>query len=303
MNTNTICTVSEIELKINNLFSTVNSNEDFPLVYQTAEELKNLCKRNVITDQEVHSYLKSNDASFLENSLIGHSLRKPYGYTGDFEFINKVYDKSITSIPQFQLWDKFIQSLACSTAVRNRRAYFSELVSSLFNDQEKFSILNLASGPARDLLDVYTQTEDSERLYTTCIDMDPEAIKFGKKVNAEYSNQIEFIGRNIFRFQTEEKFDLIWSAGLFDYFDDKTFIRLMKRIKQWIKPGGSIVIGNFNEDNNPSRWVMELFGDWYLHHRTEVQLTNLAIEAGFNRVSVSIGRENQNINLFLTIRA
>ena len=132
--------------------------------------------------------------------------------------------------------------------------------------------------------------------------MDPFAIQFGRDVTQKYAAQINFVQKNIFKFLTEEKYDLIWSAGLFDYFSDEIFIKLLRRFKSWGKPGSYIVIGNFNENYNPSRTTMELLGNWSLTHRTEAQLTDIAIKAGFNRAAISVGREEQNVNLFLTIR-
>ncbi len=44
---------------------------------------------------------------------------------------------------------------------------------------------------------------------------------------------------------------------------------------------------------------MELFGEWFLYHRTEEHLINLAEQAGFDKEKISIGRENEGVNLFL----
>ncbi len=132
--------------------------------------------------------------------------------------------------------------------------------------------------------------------------MDAEAIKHAKRLNKDYLKSIEFINKNIFRFNTDNKYDLIWSAGLFDYFDDKAFILLLSRFRKWLKPGGEIIIGNFNENHNPSRVFMELFGEWYLNHRTEEQLINLAIDAGFKKEKIKVEREPENVNLFLRIK-
>ena len=110
-----------------------------------------------------------------------------------------------------------------------------------------------------------------------------------------------FIHKNIFRFSTDEKFDIVWSAGLFDYFDDKTFVRLIKKFMGWTKPGGEIIIGNFGLQN-PSRNYMELIGDWFLQHRSEVTLTAMAVEAGIKQENIFIGKEQEGVNLFLHLK-
>jgi extracellular factor (EF) 3-hydroxypalmitic acid methyl ester biosynthesis protein len=91
------------------------------------------------------------------------------------------------------------------------------------------------------------------------------------------------------------------SFGLLDYFNDKAFILTLKKMKNWLKLNGEIIIGNFNENHNPSRDYMELFGEWFLNHRTEIKLKELAEKAGFKSENVRIGKEKENINLFLHI--
>lgn len=92
---------------------------------------------------------------------------------------------------------------------------------------------------------------------------------------------------------------MIWSGGLFDYFNDKVFIRLLKRYHTFLKEKGEIVIGNFSP-GNPSRNYMELM-EWHLNYRSEEQLLELAKECGFDMNLVSIGKEPLGVNLFLHI--
>jgi len=275
-----------IKMHIDNLISGVKSETDFPAVYEKLKPLKQLREENTITHSDIYDYLKSFSSDFISNTMLGHSLSQPYGYAGDFEIIDKMYNRWTSDNPQLKIWDEFIQNTHACQA----------------DGKKEYKILNLASGPARDLHDVYLKTDESDKIQTTCVDMDPFAIQFGHEVTKDYETQIDFVQKNIFRYTTEEKFDLIWSAGLFDYFDDKTFVRLLKKLGEWGRPGSYIVIGNFNEQYNPTRDVMELLADWHLNHRTEARLTDMAVEAGFSRAAISVGREEQNVNLFLTIR-
>ena len=73
-------------------------------------------------------------------------------------------------------------------------------------------------------------------------------------------------------------------------------------MKNWILPDGEIIIGNFNEANNPSRGYMEIFGEWFLHHRTEDDLRSLAEKAGFKDTQIKIGKEDEDVNLFLHLK-
>jgi len=131
--------------------------------------------------------------------------------------------------------------------------------------------------------------------------MDAHAIAYSKKMTSKHAGKINFILKNILRFDCEEKFDIIWSAGLFDYFNDAVFVRLLKRMKNWLQPNGRIVIGNFNQEYNPSRTYMEVMGEWFLEHRSEAHLLSLAEKAGYTNCTISVEREQENVNLFLNI--
>jgi len=160
----------------------------------------------------------------------------------------------------------------------------------------------VVSGPGRELYELYMNLPAEKNVNTTCVEVDDYAIAYSKGLNTDYLENIDFVHSNIFRFENSEKFDVIWSAGLFDYMNDKAFLLLLERFKNWLLSGGEIIVGNFNEDHNPSRDYMEIMGDWHLIHRTENQLKDLAKRAGFRNDQISVGREESNVNLFLHIK-
>lgn len=257
-------------------------------------------KKNEITESEIQKIIRSFSSDFFEKTLHGHVLLKPFGYAGDFMIIDKIYTIFKTENQEYLNWDKYFQNLSGSKAVRNRKEYFKELIADKAKQKETLNMLNLASGSGRDMFEFY-QTQKNGKVKTTCIEMDKNAIEYAKKLNNDFLSNITFIQQNIFRFKTDKQYDIIWSAGLFDYFDDKTFVRILSRLKNNIRPKGEIIIGNFSP-NNPSRDYMEIFGEWFLHHRTEEELINLAQQAGFNNKKISIKHEPEKVNLFLHIK-
>lgn len=239
---------------------------------------------------------------FLLSTIHGHCLRRPYGYAGDFSIIDKIYTYHLTPDPRFRRWDEFFHTLSAPKAVRNRKHYFKQTLTRIVGErpEPEVRLLNVASGPARDVAELYGQI-DPARLATTCVEMDPNAIRHARVLTAPFASRIRFIEKNIFRFETTEKFDVVWSAGLFDYFDDKTFVAVLRRMKTWLAEGGEIIVGNFSP-NNPNRNYMELFGNWFLYHRTEEQLAWLATEAGFSPEKIFVGQEAEGVNLFVHLR-
>ncbi|MEP7237742.1 MAG: class I SAM-dependent methyltransferase [Ferruginibacter sp.] len=274
----------------------------FPVIDSLVSTIGHLKRAGEISDadMEVIRYHFGND--FLENTLQGMALLKKYGYAGDFMMIDKIYVGNKPDDHFFRSWDDYFQNHAAPKAVRNRKAYFKKLLLDKLQNHSIVKLLNIASGPGRDMLELYAEMPTGKKIITTCVEMDKDAISYAEKLNLAYSNDIEFINKNIFKFDTDENFDVIWSAGLFDYFDDKAFVFVLNKLKNWVIDHGEIIIGNFNETNNPTREYMELFGNWYLHHRTAANLAALALSAGFEQHQITINSEEEQVNLFMHLQ-
>jgi trans-aconitate methyltransferase len=128
------------------------------------------------------------------------------------------------------------------------------------------------------------------------VDLDPEAIAYAKELLGNRQD-VRFYNENIFRFRPSIKYDLIWSAGLFDYLTEKQFRLTLLRLSKFVNPGGKIVIGNFN-DNVQSKDYME-FGNWVLNYRTSEELQSYA--STIPDVKVYVESEPLNVNLFLNV--
>ena len=94
-------------------------------------------------------------------------------------------------------------------------------------------------------------------------------------------------------------YDLIYSAGLFDYLTDRHVrTRPATRLAAALTPGGRAVIGNFGAAN-PTRPLMELFLDWPLYHRSASDLRLF----GDSGTSMTVEQEATGINLFAVLTA
>lgn len=239
---------------------------------------------------------------YLHETMHGNGYRKPMGYAGDFLLIDRIYTFHKSSHPHFVKWDNYFHYNEAPIAVRNRKEYFKQrMLEKIVSQEEPIKLLDVASGPARDLHELFQQI-DKDQLNATCVDLDARAIDYARELCKEEAGQIQFVNKNILRFSTTEKFDVIWSAGLFDYFDHKVFVLAIKKFLSWLKPGGEIIIGNFSEDNS-SRGYMELFGEWILIHRSPEQLIQLAKEAGAQDHQIVIESEPLGVNLFMRIKS
>lgn len=275
---------------------------EYPILDQMMQQLYSQKQAGHISKKKT-VYLQSIfHNEFLANTIHGYAYRKPLGYAGDFALIDMIYTYHSFKNAGYEKWDRYFHYHAATEAVRNRKAFFKEkMLDKLKGRESPLNLLNVASGPARDLCELY-QLIDPAMLKTTCVDIDSDAISFASNLCQPFSDQISFRQKNILRFSSTEKYDVIWSAGLFDYFEDKLFIMAIKRLLTFLKPGGEILIGNFSE-NNPSRGYMEIFGEWFLIHRSTEELMRLSAEAGVHPANMTVEQEPLGINLFLKIRS
>ena len=225
------------------------------------------------------------------STLQGHSFRKPYGYPGDFEIIDRIHTRYVSRDRRYRNWDLYFQAQAAPSAVRNRGRYFESLLRSL---EEGASVLNLACGGCRELANLHSRSE--LRVDADCVDQDPRALQFAREILGDAPVSLQ--RANAFRWRARRRYDLVWSAGLFDYLDDDSFVFLLKRLWHCVKRGGRLVVGNFAA-NNPTRPYMEIVGDWILHHRDAEQLRELANRAEIATDTVQIEVEAEGVNLFL----
>jgi SAM-dependent methyltransferase len=239
------------------------------------------------------------------SSLQGRAFRKPRGYAGDFEMIDHIYREAVNADARLSRWDAAWQAQGAAQAVRNRKTFFLDLVDGAVARRAPgavVQVLDVASGPARDVAEHFERQPDS-RCRFTCLDLDAAAIDFARGLvdGAGAGDRVEFVHGNALRWRSERRFDLVWSAGLFDYLEDRLFVRLLARLWEQVAPGGELVVGNF-DPCNPSRAWMELLCDWNLIHRTPAQLRKLAGYAGLPAHAVSVDAEALGINLFLRVR-
>lgn len=232
-------------------------------------------------------------------TMQGFAFHKPHGYSGDYEIIDRIYRKWKSGKEEFRKWDEFFHAQEAPIAVRNRKKFFLDTLVSSNQFREGMHVLNVGSGPGRDMQEFFQENSDSRTCFD-CIDYDRDSIAYARELCAPYLDRIRFFQKNVFRFAPDREYDIIWSAGLFDYLDDRKFVFLLGKLRAYLKPEGTLVIGNFSR-RNPTRKYMELFGKWFLYHRSEEELVELARAAGVSDRHIHIFSEPLGVNLFLHV--
>lgn len=273
---------------------------DYEALSTCFREIGDLIRAGVLSPADLQSaWPLFGDVFHSTNTMQGFVITKPHGYAGDFEIIERIYQHWVSPYPHLANWDHFFHAQQAPQAVRNRKRYFLDLMEKCRNScPEDLRVLNVGSGPARDIYEYLRHGR--EHLLFECVDQDEKAIAYAKSLNRDFLHQVNFHQCNALRFNSPNQFNLVWSAGLFDYLSDRAFKVLVKRLLRLVRPQGQLVVGNFSPANS-SRDYME-FGHWFLEHRCESTLTALAIACGVAPKSITIGREPEGVNLFLHIK-
>lgn len=241
----------------------------------------------------------------LDASLLHERTRnKPLGYAGDFLLIDWIYTQKTAESGIGKCFDELFHSYEAAQAVRNRKDYFIRICDELTQEKKaSIDILDLGCGSCRDVMEAVESLTNGLTYNFHCVDHEPEAIEYAKSIIAgtRAEKYVELECNNIFRFQTDRTFDLIWSAGLFDYLDNRIAALLIRKLWRRLRPGGWFVFGNFSPQN-PTRKGMELVGKWYLLHRTANELLEICNQAGIPYHTVEIENESLGINLFCRIK-
>jgi SAM-dependent methyltransferase len=257
---------------------------------------------NQIKAEDVENFRQKIAPILNPDSLFGFSFTKPFGYSGDFFIIEKIYQNYVNPDERYRKWDEFLHSAGAVIAVRNRKTLAIEIFEQLNHKAMglRQDVLILGSGPVTETYEFFEKNPNSPLIFEM-LDLDKRAISYAKSKNRKHLNAMTFHNANVIRFTPDKKFDLIWSAGLFDYFKSKHFVYLLKRYYEYLKDDGEMIIGNFNVEN-PSRRSMEILGDWFLYHRSPEELKGFAIQAGIEESKITVIQEPLGINLFLRVK-
>ena len=272
---------------------------DYPILDEWFRRIQQHSLRGTLTAADLLRLREAFGDAFSPRTLQGFSCHRPHGYAGDFEIIDKIYVRHHSPDPKLIRWDAYFHSQAAPKAVRNRKTYFDQLLDRHYARRHPLRVLELASGSGRCTSDWLSKHPDAD-VFFRGIELDLDAISYATALNQEFSSKIAFEQKNVIRYRPTARYDLVWSAGLFDYFNDKVFQAVLRRLLPAVASNGEIVIGNFSL-NNSSRAYME-FAGWSLRHRSAKQLVSLAQSCGVAVESVYIGAEPEGVNLFLHIQ-
>lgn len=226
---------------------------------------------------------------------------KPAGYPGDYKIMNYGYEQRPEGTTVAQ---KFLHLLgmSASRAIITRMEMVASLVADYANARRveggsEFVITSVGCGPARELEDILDETPEDVRWRVNLVDQEPAALNYAFERIAAMKDRdrLRAAGFNIsFREMLRPipdnavfvNNDVIYSSGFVDYLNPLLAQRFVKRLYDFVKPGGQVIIGNVNNLPTGMIWPLEYVTDWSLYFRNEDEMRAMAGEVPDAKVSV-----------------
>jgi hypothetical protein len=242
-----------------------------------------------------------------QSSFSKRSFEKPLGYAGDFEMMNLIYrDEAVGRTLFAKCLHRYYVTHPAAQAVRNRAVYLQNKLMRFIKGQPKEAtpqILSVASGPAKEIQDLVKKCSNLKNITFHLLDQDLSSLTEAQRGIKEASTKVSIkylhkAIRNVLEEGLPEHYDLIYTAGLFDYFTDKTARQAAAKLFDHLIPGGLLIIGNFTASHR-TRSVMELALDWHLIYRNEADLKALYSDI---TKDIVVESEPEGINLFTILK-
>jgi SAM-dependent methyltransferase len=236
----------------------------------------------------------------LQSAVMRHALDKPRGYAGDMDLMLMLCDGvSRGDSPFARAVNEVFVRVPAAQAVRDRVAMLGRLLDRL---PDGARVLNLACGPALEVQHLVAARPD-RHLRVDLVDHDPHTLAYLRSRIPHPA--VRMFAGNAFRILAGDLrvspdrgdtpagssltpgYDLIYSAGLYDYIPDATSgaggaPQLTRVLFSLLNPSGLLLVGNYLTPTPTSghqphvRAMMELYSHWYLRYRSADEIAGLA---------------------------
>lgn len=219
----------------------------------------------------------------LQDPFTKRAFHKPRGYAGDAVMMDLLYagDGSVSPALEgtetaigTQLY-RSVMKLSTAEGVRNRKYAIAKRLDEIAAQKENPDVLAVACGHLREANHSVALQNGKVGKYFA-LDSDPLSIEcVHNEMGARGVTAMEGSVLDILRERIDfPSFDFIYSAGLYDYLQDKVAKRLTEKLFQMLKPGGVLLIANFLADHLCAAYI-EACCDWWLVYRDHSEMKQL----------------------------
>lgn len=249
--------------------------------------------------------------------FFARAYSKPLGYPGDYQMVKMMLRRTEKIAPPG--YPSFIEDIHLNAlapvAHRNRIHLLTErlLKEAHTRKGETIKILSFGCGPAAEIEDFVIGMDNTllENFQITLADFNEETLEYAsqriknvlseKNVSMDIVTQCcsvdDIIHKKLSGEIQKKRFDVIFCAGLYDYFSSGICKTLNEIFYGWLKPDGLLTITNVHSDN-PNKYYMSYIMDWHLVHRTPLEVQALLVEQS----DYAISYDFTGINIFADMR-
>lgn len=224
---------------------------------------------SMLRETDVHRRL-------LEDPYTCRAFFKPRGYAGDAIMMDHIYDhpsvrqikESSSALGRGILSHTAGDSLPAQ-AVRWRRDFIAQQITSLVEERGEARILSFACGHLRE----FELLEENVRRRVKIVAADSDTCSLTEVISS-YSPLGKILATN---FSVKDllgqrraelgTFDLVYTLGLLDYMSNRAAQRITERLWSAVNPSGVLVVANFTPETADAGY-MEAFMDWWLTYKT-----------------------------------
>lgn len=221
-----------------------------------------------------------------------HAFVKPMGYPGDYQSMNVFYDQVITGDDPYNRFLGAVGLLSGEPVASRMQRLVQELreFRAAREAGEHLHIMSIGSGSAREVREFFRRGYGAGASYSfTLVDQEEQALEYALPsiyggipsglssvmVSGMNTSFMEML-RPTQTFRHLPPQDFIYSAGLTDYLSERLTRSLVAKLYDYLKPGGSVLIGNINDDMSGMFWSAECVLDWTMYFRSLNDMERIA---------------------------
>ncbi|MCA8957797.1 MAG: class I SAM-dependent methyltransferase [Planctomycetes bacterium] len=209
-----------------------------------------------------------------QDPMCRRSYDKPRGYAGDavlLDYIYRILDPADASSIGRAIYD-YNTGRPAARAVRHRREWIAFTIDRVAEQAPvPARVLSIACGHLREA-ELSAAMRNAWLEEVVALDSDPDSLRVAAAHAPGPISTVEMsVGRLMARPDPLGRFDLVYSAGLFDYLDLRVATRLVETMFAMLRPGGRLLFSNFLP-TVPDAGYMESYMGWDLIYRDHEQL-------------------------------
>jgi SAM-dependent methyltransferase len=240
-----------------------------------------------------------------EEPFTRRAFEKPRGYAGDAVLLDLAYRHHPYTVTLTRLGaalHTWIDGRPAAASVIERRTILAAEIDTVAARRTAPRVLSLACGHLRE-----AQASDAVRTGAisefVALDQDAESLALVDREQAAYNVRGHHASVRRFVRSGGElgTFDFVYSAGLYDYLNEKDAKTVTEAMFRALRPGGRLLVANFAPDL-PDIALLEAVMDWRLIYRDDAAVATLADGIPSEDIAArSITRDSNGNVVYMTV--